>query len=102
MLVTTVLRSNMNPPDIPVVDVANVPLAFLPHGANNGDTFMVELVGRDGTDGIIRLAPTASGLPQGPVSPQAAQAMPLPQLQNYLAQQAGQRNLVNPPPPVNQ
>lgn len=87
--------------NIPITDVASVPLAFLPHGANTGDTFMVTLVGCDGDEGKIKVAPTVGGIPQVPgISSQAAQAMPLNQLQSYLVQQQAQRAQVNPPPPV--
>ena len=89
-------------PEVPQVDVANVPLAFLPHGLNAGDTFTVELVGRNEDEAVLRLAPTAGGMPQGPISNQTAQAMPLGNLQSYLQNQLQQRNVVNPPLPVNQ
>jgi hypothetical protein len=83
-----------NPPLIPQIDVANVPLAFLPKGLNPGDTFTVTLVGRNEDEGVLKLAPT-------PMSPQMAQSMPLPSLQNFLLGQMAQNNVVNPPPPVN-
>jgi hypothetical protein len=88
-------------PQVPQIDVANIPLAFLPHGINTGDTFTVEVVGRNEDEAVVRVAPTAAGVPQAPISGQTAQAMPLAQLQSYLQNQQQQRNVVNPSLPVN-
>ena len=93
---------NMQPgqtPEIPQIDVANVPLGWLPHGIGTGDTFTVELVGRNEDEAVLRIAPTAGGLPQGPISNQTAQAMPMNQLQSYLQNQMAQRSAVNPSMP---
>ena|ERR1035437_5517676 len=90
---------NGQPPAIPQTDVANVPLAFIPHGMNTGDSFTVEVVGLAGTEAVLRIAPTAGGVPQGPISGQTAQAMPLGNLQSYLQNQQAQRASVNPSMP---
>ena len=88
-------------PVVPQIDVANVPLAFLPHGIGTGNTFTVELVGRNADEAVIRVAPSNMPMPGQPMTSQTAQVIPLGQLQSYLQNQQSQRNVVNPALPVN-
>ena len=71
-------------------DLVDVPLSWIPKGINAGDVFSVTLVGRSGTDALIKLTNPAAQL----------QNMSTGQLQNFLMQQMSTRNATNPPAPV--
>jgi hypothetical protein len=72
------------------IDLAKVPLGWLPHGIGTGASFSVELVGRSGNEGLIRVQQ------QNPIA-----AMNTDQLGSFLQQQMATRNATNPPaPPV--